>query len=129
MEHLSNISRIHNCLNQFGTEYEVWDIFLLHFFSCGQQLKTTKYPREKIWDPQNTHEKIFGPMKYVRRLDVTLAQDTRDSDVTWPTKFSTLSVSYIHYVTQHNAPFNDFSFNEASCSVIFRMRLERHFSL
>ena len=59
MKHLSNISRIHNCLNQFGTEYEVWDIFLLHFFSCGQQLKTTKYPREKIWDPQNTHEKIF----------------------------------------------------------------------
>ena len=58
MEHLSNISRIHNCLNQFGTEYEVWDIFLLHFFSCGQQLKTANLPTRKIFgDPRNTHEK------------------------------------------------------------------------
>ena len=47
-----------------------------------KNLGPTKYPRENILDPRNTHEKNFGPMKYVRRLDVTAAQDLRDSDVT-----------------------------------------------
>ena len=67
MKYLSNISRIYNCWSRFGIEYVVRDIFLCYFFSCGQQLKTTKlptrknfgptkYPREKILDPQNTHE-------------------------------------------------------------------------
>ena len=47
-----------------------------------KNLGPTKYPRENILDPRNTHEKNFGPMKYVRRLDVTVVQDTQDSDVT-----------------------------------------------
>ena len=75
MKYLSNISRIHNCRNRFAIDYVVWDIFLCHFLSCGQQLKIrklptreslgpTKYPREKILDPRNTHEKKLGPTKY-----------------------------------------------------------------
>ena len=79
---------LYNCWNRFGIEYEVWDIVLFHFFSCGQQLKITKlptrenfgpakYPQEKVSDARNTHEKKFWtheiptrknfrPMKYPR---------------------------------------------------------------
>ena len=48
-----------------------------------------KYPREKIWDPRNTHEKKigtheiptrrnFGPTKYPQRHDGTMALDPQD---------------------------------------------------
>ena len=51
-------------------EYAVPYIFLYHTSSCGQQLKITKlhtrenfelteYPRGKISDPQNSHERKF----------------------------------------------------------------------
>ena len=56
-----NISRIHNCWNRFGIDYAVWDIFLIHFSSCGQQLKITKLPTwEKNLNSRNTHEKKFA---------------------------------------------------------------------
>ena len=100
MKYLSNISRIHNFWNRFGAECVAWDIFLCHFFSCSQQLKITKlptrenfgptkYPREKILDPQSTQKKKFGthqiptvknfrPTKYPRRHDYTMALEPRD---------------------------------------------------
>ena len=60
-------------------------------------MKPTKYSREKIWDPRNSHEKkietdeiltgkYFGPTKYPRekfsdplKHDGTVALDPRDS--------------------------------------------------
>ena len=51
MNHLSNTSRIHNCQNRFGIEYEVWDIFLCQFFSCAQKLKITKLPTKGNFEP------------------------------------------------------------------------------
>ena len=92
--------QIHNYWTRFGIEYEVWDIFLCHFFSCALQLKImnlptggnfgpTKYPRENILGSRNTHEKIFStheiptrkkfwPTKYLRKHDGTMALDPRD---------------------------------------------------
>ena len=72
MKYLSNISRIHNCWNRFGIEYEVWDIF-----HAVNNWKSRNYPREKILEQRNTHEKKsctheiptrinFGPTKYPR---------------------------------------------------------------
>ena len=78
-----------NC--KFGIEYEVSDIFLYYFFSCGKHQKITKlpsrenfeptkYPREKIQDPRTTHEGTMARWHKTR--------ETHDG--TRPTKFSTL---------------------------------------
>ena len=72
MTYLYNISRIHNCWNRFGIEYEVWDMF-----HAVNNWKSRNYPREKILEQRNTHEKKswtheiptrinFGPTKYPR---------------------------------------------------------------
>ena len=84
------MERIYNCWIRFGRNCIVWDKFLCYFFSCGQQLKITKfwkfwgenfrptkYPRVKILDPRKTHErklwnheiltrKNLEPTKYLR---------------------------------------------------------------
>ena len=144
MKHFSNINRIHSCWSRSEKEYDVSDIFLCHFFSCGHLLKiailparenfeptkkniwVTKYQREKIFDPRNTHEKIFwtheiparksfGHMKYQRDniLDPrkthegTITQWRKTHDDTRLTKFSTLESTqelllikfYCHYFT------------------------------
>ena len=67
-----------------------------HEIPTRKNLGPTKYPREKILvyeiptrkiqDPRNTHEKIFGPMKYPRRHDYTMALGPRCPR--WPTMAS-----------------------------------------
>ena len=85
-KYLSNINRIHNCSKRFGIAYIVWDIFLCHFFSYGQQLKMMKlptrenfgpmkYPREKILDPPNIHEERLWTHETPTRKNL------------WPTKY------------------------------------------
>ena len=83
--------------------------FGLHEMLTRKNVGPTKYPREKIWNPRNTYEKIFRtrkiptwknfqPMKYPWRHDGTVAQDPRDPrwhethDGTRPTNFSTLTL-------------------------------------
>ena len=84
------MERIYNCWIRFGRNCVVEDKFLCYFLSCDQQLKITKfwkfsgenfrptkYPRVKIVDPRNTHDrklwtheiltrKNLGPTKYPR---------------------------------------------------------------
>ena len=52
----------------------------------------TKYRREKLFKPRNTHEKNFSLKKYPReenwdprRCDDTMVRDLRDHDDTRPT--------------------------------------------
>ena len=63
--------------------------FWTHEITTIKTLRPTKYPREKIWDPRNNHEKIcwtheiptrknFGPMKSPQRHDGMMALDPRD---------------------------------------------------
>ena len=93
MKYLLNINRTDNCWNQFGIECAVWNVFMFFYFLSlflmqptteniwTKKLATrkkngpTKYPRENILDPRNTHDKniwtheipmrkIFEPTKY-----------------------------------------------------------------
>ena len=98
------MERIYNCWIRFGRNCIVWDKFLCYFFSCGQQLKITKfwkfwgenfrptkYPRVKILDPRKTHErklwnheiltrKNLEPTKYLRE-NILKSRNTHEKNI------------------------------------------------
>ena len=98
------MERIYNCWIRFGRNCIVWDKFLCYFFSCGQQLKITKfwkfwgenfrptkYPRVKILDPRKTHErklwnheiltrKNLEPTKYLRE-NILKSRNTHEKNM------------------------------------------------
>ena len=64
--------------------------FWNHEIPTRKNFRPTKYPREKILDPRNTHEKNF------RTHEGTMARwhETHEThDGTRPTEFSTLNVN------------------------------------
>ena len=90
------MNRISNCWDRFGKEYVVWDEFLYfrfcYSFSYSQQLKILesrnqprekklghmKYPRNKISDPRNTHEKKFWTNKIPTRKNFGVTKYIRE---------------------------------------------------
>ena len=131
MKHLSNINRTDNCSNQFGIENGIRDLFIslfCHSFSCSQQLKIFEIPTrknlsheiptrkfglmnyqwEQILNPRNTHEKHFGPTKYLReknfgptkytREKISDPQNTHEGTIT--RRYLTHEIKHAHKIIQ-----------------------------
>ena len=128
-----------NCWNRFGKEYAVSDVFLCHFFSCGQQLKITKlpkrenfeptrknfghkkHPRENLWTYEIPARKHFRPTKYPREnnLDPRNSHKVTMALATRPAKFSALHRKQYWKCLHFSRTLNTLSLQALSLQKIF----------